>query len=264
MLKGIDIAEHQNNLNLDLIKDEIDFVIIRAGYGGNYPEQDDSQFNNFVSQAEFLGIPWGTYLYSYALTVDDAKSEVAHMRRILKDRKPEMGVWFDMEDGDGYKARKGMPSKNTLVDICALFCEEMLADDQYTGIYANLNWLTTHLKSDKLAKYDKWVAQWNPTCDYTEAYSLWQYTDSLKFEGYPGKLDANYLVRDFRSLKPTENIPAPTNAKSRILQTGSNQITNPYGNGHGGIDVVKETNQLDAITAHSAGTVVWVDRKSVV
>ena len=45
---------------------------------------------------------------------------------------------------------------------------------------------------------------------------------------------------------------------SRVLQTGENQITQHYGdNGHGGCDLVKKTNQLDTITAHSAGTVVW-------
>lgn len=48
------------------------------------------------------------------------------------------------------------------------------------------------------------------------------------------------------------------NTNSRVLMTGSNQITQHYGNaGHGGCDLVKKTNQLDAITAHSDGTVVW-------
>lgn len=48
------------------------------------------------------------------------------------------------------------------------------------------------------------------------------------------------------------------NKNSRVLATGSNQITQHYGNaGHGGCDLVKKTNQLDAITAHSDGTVVW-------
>ena len=48
------------------------------------------------------------------------------------------------------------------------------------------------------------------------------------------------------------------NKKSRVLMTGENQITQHYGNnGHGGCDLVKKTNQLDGIAAHSAGTVVW-------
>lgn len=45
---------------------------------------------------------------------------------------------------------------------------------------------------------------------------------------------------------------------SRILKTGENQITNGYGNGHTGIDIVKNHNSLDTIVAHTDGTVVMV------
>ena len=45
---------------------------------------------------------------------------------------------------------------------------------------------------------------------------------------------------------------------SRVLKTKENQITDPYGNGHSGIDLVGKTNQLDSIIAHSAGTVTYV------
>ena len=47
------------------------------------------------------------------------------------------------------------------------------------------------------------------------------------------------------------------NANSRVLMTGTNQITQRYGNGHDGVDLVKKTNQLDAIAAHSDGIVIW-------
>ena len=30
---GIDISEHQGNINLEALKSQIDFVIIRVGYG---------------------------------------------------------------------------------------------------------------------------------------------------------------------------------------------------------------------------------------
>ena len=45
---------------------------------------------------------------------------------------------------------------------------------------------------------------------------------------------------------------------SRVLQTGSNQITQHYGNGHNGVDLVKYNGQLDNIIAHSSGKVIWV------
>lgn len=45
---------------------------------------------------------------------------------------------------------------------------------------------------------------------------------------------------------------------SRILKTGQNEITQKYGGGHNGIDVVKYHKQLDYITVHSDGVVVSV------
>ena len=186
-------------------------------------------------------------------TRSDAEGEAAHMLRLLGGRKPALGVWLDMEDADGYKAKNGMPSDATLADICITFCDAMEQAGLYTGIYASLSWLETKLKTEKLGRFDKWVAQWNDTCDYTGAYSLWQYTDRYEIAGR--KLDANHLVRDFRTDKGGNSM---ANKKSRVLMTGENQITQHYGSGgHGGCDLVKKTNQLDGIAAHSDGTVVW-------
>ena len=262
MLHGFDLSYAQAGLSLAEIADKAGFLLLRAGYGGDYTDQDDSEFDRFVEEADALGIPWGAYLYSYALSLDNADSEVAHMKRLLKGKKPALGVWFDMEDADGYKKRNGMPSNSMLVDICERFCSDMEKAGYYVGIYASLSWLENQLKSSKLDKYDKWVAQWNKTCDYKGGYSIWQYTDTYEIAGR--KLDANWLVRDFRDeaispeTKPEDSKPAQVNKNSRVLATGSNQITQHYGNaGHGGCDLVKKTNQLDAITAHSDGTVVW-------
>lgn len=33
MLKGIDVSEHQRTIEWDKVKDKVDFVILRAGYG---------------------------------------------------------------------------------------------------------------------------------------------------------------------------------------------------------------------------------------
>lgn len=44
---------------------------------------------------------------------------------------------------------------------------------------------------------------------------------------------------------------------SRVLKTGTNQITQKYGNGHNGVDVVKYKSQLDTIIAHSGGKVIF-------
>ena len=45
---------------------------------------------------------------------------------------------------------------------------------------------------------------------------------------------------------------------SRVLETGTNQITQKYKSSHKAVDLVKYDHKLDDIIAHSDGTVTWV------
>lgn len=202
--KGVDISDNNGSVDFSALKQAgIEFVLIRCGYGGDYKNQDDGEFFANVRKAEAANMPWGAYLYSYALTTSQAISEAAHALRLLKQvGKPAYGVWFDMEDADHYKADHGMPSDETLVDICREFCDRVSVAGYYTGIYASLSWLENQLNSSKLDKYDKWVAQWNTTCDYKEPYGIWQFTNSLVIS--VKMLDCNYAYKDYPSVKNGE------------------------------------------------------------
>ena len=189
-LTGIDVSDHQGTINWDAVKkDGIDFAIIRCGYGKNDPSQDDKQFARNIAECERLNIPYGIYLYSYALDVEGAKAEAVHALRLIKGHNPELGIWIDMEDADGYKKRNGMPSNRTLVDICITFCDIMKSNGYKTGVYANLNWLMNQLNDSRLDTYNKWVAQWNATCTYTKKFVMWQYTSKGTVEGIKGPVD---------------------------------------------------------------------------
>ena len=189
-LRGIDVSVHQNDIDWQKVKNSnIDFAIIRCGYGSDFPEQDDSKFQRNIDECERLNIPYGVYLYSYALNEDSAKSEANHVLRLIKGHDPELGVWLDMEDADSYKERNGMPSNDTLVNICTIFCDKMIEEGYKTGIYASLSWLNNQLDDSKLDKYDKWVAQWYNTCTYKKKYIMWQYSNSGIVDGIVGRVD---------------------------------------------------------------------------
>ena len=197
--KGIDVSSNNGTINWEQIKNSgYDFAIIRLGYGNDETRQDDSQFIRNVNECERLNIPYGVYLYSYALNLNEALSEVSHALRLLKNVKSNFkyGVWFDMEDADNYKKRHGMPSNQTLVDICYTFCEHTEKAGYFAGIYASLSWLNNQLNDSKLDRFDKWVAHWYvEKTSYNKPYSIHQYTDK---ENIGGKIfDCNYLIRDF-------------------------------------------------------------------
>lgn len=209
--KGVDVSSHQAKIDWQKVKDEqIDFAILRCGYGKNSTSQDDSTFIYNMKECERLSIPYGVYLYSYALNTDDAKSEAKHVLRLIEGHNPKYGIWFDMEDADGYKAKRGMPSNKKLVNICDTFCE-YIKNKGYSrvGIYANLNWWNTKLNSSKLDAYDKWLARWptkngvqtgDSTLSSGESIKtciIWQYTSKGKVDGITGNVDMNYCYRTY-------------------------------------------------------------------
>ena len=181
--KGVDISSNNGDVSIEKIKNAgYDFVMIRCGYGSDLSVQDDNRFESNVKKCEAAGVPWGAYLYSYALNTEDAKSEAKHVARLLKGKKPTMPVAFDMEDGDGYKSRNGMPSNSRLVEICKTFLSEIKKQGYYPMLYSSLSWLNNQLNDKSLLNaYDIWVAQWNSSCDYRGSYGMWQYGGEVNY-----------------------------------------------------------------------------------
>ena len=113
MIKGIDVSENNGWNDWKAVKESgIEFAIIRLGYGRGHL---DTLFYKNVNEALEAGLKIGVYYYSYALNRLASWEEASYMMHILESSgltpgKLEMGVWFDMEDGDGYKERNGMPA----------------------------------------------------------------------------------------------------------------------------------------------------------
>ena len=158
--RGIDISAHQGNIDLSALKGQIDFVIIRVGYGTK--GTIDTKFTRNADLCRSLGIPVGFYWYSYALDQNGARQEAQACLNAIAPYKDivQYGVWFDMEDADGYKRKNGMPSNSELRAMCAKFCETTENAGFYSGIYASESWLKNQLKGSELDRFDKWTAQW--------------------------------------------------------------------------------------------------------
>lgn len=207
---GIDVSHHQNTIDWSTVaKSDIGFVIIRAGYGGNWTDQDDRQFLNNVKACEEYNIPYGLYLYSYASEIDNddtsAQNEARHMLRLIDqietyDYSPNLGtkVFIDMEDNSVIHA-----GKEQLTSVSDTFCSQIEANGYSCGIYANKTWLTNHLNAGELSKkYDIWLAEWlpvpSPSFSYAKSqkptynltpYKYWQFASDGKLNGIVGNVD---------------------------------------------------------------------------
>lgn len=203
--KGVDISSHNGDVDMEKIKAAgYSFVIIRLGYGDDMESQDDIYFEQNVRKAEAAGLDWGAYIYSYALSLDEAKSEVRHTLRLLDGKKPTMPIVFDMEN-DNYKVKMGMPSDALLQQICMTYLDGIRQAGYYPCLYANLNWLSTKLNNPALLNScDLWVAQWNDELQYkADNVGMWQYggevnyIESASIEGLSGTFDKNYCYKNY-------------------------------------------------------------------
>lgn len=192
-LRGIDVSSHQGVINWEEVKSQIDFAIIRCGYAGDLKAYDDKQFVYNATECTRLGIPFGVYLYSYAQNIENAKSEVAHTLRLVKDFKLTYPIFYDVEDPQ-YQA--GL-SNELLTEICNTYCSEIEAAGYYVGIYSSLNWFRTKLNSSTLDRYDKWVAQWNSVDQADFAHGMWQYSSDGTIVGITGRVDMNIAYYDY-------------------------------------------------------------------
>ena len=193
MKKGIDVSENNGRVEWETVKAAgIDFAIIRLGYGNRHL---DERFYENVNGAIAAGLQIGVYYYSYALDAEAAEHEAGFLVDTLldcgltADRLP-MGVWFDMEDADGYKARTGVTDGVTLTEMCAAFVNICRTRGFKCGVYASLDWLENRLDTDAFPGAPIWCAQWDEECDWDGA-AIWQYTDGLEIAGHV--FDGNIL-----------------------------------------------------------------------
>lgn len=190
--KGIDISKYQGNIDFKKVKESgIQFVIARIGYG-MYENQKDPKFEEYYKGTTDNNLPVGVYLYSYALSVEDAEREADIVLGWLNKRKLNLPVYYDIED----KSQQTL-GKQTLTDMCTAFCNKIEKAGYWAGIYANKYWLTTYLDNTALEKkYTIWVAQYNSQNTYKGKYDMWQYTSSGKVNGINGNVDMNILYNN--------------------------------------------------------------------
>lgn len=97
--KGIDVSYHNGTIDWKRVKQsEVEYAIIRCGYGTNDKSQDDKKWEENVKGCTDNNIPYGVYLYSYADTVEKASSEADHAIRLLQGKKLKYPVYYDLEE----------------------------------------------------------------------------------------------------------------------------------------------------------------------
>lgn len=241
--KGIDVSEHQGVIDWEAVKASgIDFAIIRCGYGNDWSSQDDLYWERNVSECERLGIPYGVYIYSYAENLEMAQSETNHVLRLLEGHDPSYPVYYDLEEN----SMASVDNRGILAQMASLFCGK-IKDAGYTpGVYANLNWWNNYLTDNVFDQWDRWVAQYNVSCDYEGEYGLWQATSSGQVEGIDGRVDVNFEMVDYTKDVSADDWFVESGAYYYVSSKG---IIKGYGD--------RTFGPNDAITRGQVATILW-------
>ncbi|WP_338627553.1 GH25 family lysozyme [Clostridium baratii] len=227
MLKGIDVSEHQGVIDWNKVKDHVDFVMLRAGYGKN---NIDKQFERNIKECNRLGIPAGIYWFSYALNEDMARQEAKYALAAVKDYRLEYPISFDLEyDTLDYAKKNGINiDKRLATNMVKAFCSEIEAAKYYAMNYTNQDFINNHFYFNEIERYCPWYAWYNKELDRSNV-GMWQYSDKGTIPGIQGSsVDLDYARVDFakdiknRHLNNIDNSsPAPKPSYKLIPQNGT-------------------------------------------
>lgn len=218
----IDVSVHNGSIDWAKVKESgVTGAIIRCGYGRDLPKQDDGQFKRNIEGAIAQGLRIGVYIYSYAKGDESARSEAAHVLRLVNPYKDHISlpIYYDLEEAGTESGAK---------ERAIIFGDIIEKAGYWCGVYASLYWWQNYLKG--LDRFTKWVAAWGSNNGKPgvkpniAGLDLWQYTSNGKVSGITGRVDCNELLKaDIGGYKgniqaPQESAPTPEPEKPAYIE----------------------------------------------
>jgi GH25 family lysozyme M1 (1,4-beta-N-acetylmuramidase) len=233
-LKGVDLSKHNGTINFDTLSKNVDYAIIRAGYG-KLASQKDVKFEEYYAGCKRYGIPVGCYWYSYATSVSEVKQEAQVFLNVIKGKQFEYPVYFDLEEKSAFNTGKSNCSA-----MVRAFCGALEEAGYYAGLYMSRSPFTTYMESDIKDKYTLWLAEYNSKLNYSGTVDMWQYGDTGRVNGIAGNVDMDYCYKDFPSIikasglngfpKDDTSTSQPTITKS-VEEIAKEVLSAQWGNG---------------------------------
>lgn len=191
-VKGCDVSQWQGNIDFNKVKASgINFVILRAGYG-QYTVQKDPTFEDNYKKAKAAGLNVGAYWYSYAGSEADALAEAKTCIEVIKGKKFEYPIYFDLEEQSQFSRGKAFCSA-----LVTAFCSELEKAGYFAGLYISRSPLQQYITAEVANRYALWIAEYGSKCNYNGTYGMWQYSSEGKVSGISGNVDLDICYVDY-------------------------------------------------------------------
>ena len=195
-IKVVDVSYYQKDIDWEKFKNESDCygVILRLGYY----ETLDKKFISNLNELKRLNIPYGIYLFSYSTTLTGAKKEANFTNNMISTYNitPTLGIYYDIESWNTKNSSSNEISKDMYNKIVEEYINTV---NNYNGgkykvkVYSG-RWYAMNRLGEAAKNHVDWVAEYNSTCKYDSAYSMWQYTSKGSIPGIEGNVDISYIM----------------------------------------------------------------------
>ena len=200
-LFGADFSNHQGTIDWASVKQSgVEFVILRAavrGYGSSGNLMTDSQIAANIEGALSQNIDVGIYVFSQAVTTEEAVEEAERALDIIKGYDIKLPIYFDSEYS-GAPNRTGRADGLTKAERTSLaiaFCETVRNAGYKPGVYASKSFFYDNLDYAAFQSrgYEIWLAHYiSSVTDFKYPYNIWQYTS----KGSIGGVQSEYADLD--------------------------------------------------------------------
>lgn len=201
MKYGVDLSCFDNNIDYDTFKQNIDFAIIRVGYGiQTRDDQIDSLLDIHYNNLKY-DVPLGAYYYGYARTYEEGRQEAENCLEYMAEKTFELPIFYDLEK----------TSRNTM-DCANGFVDRIREAGLKAGIYCMTSFYNSTLEGvdcDCL-----WLAEYGsnngeiPSSEPRFDYDIWQYSSLGTYDGWNRRGDVD-IAKDY-VIDEMEPTPAPT------------------------------------------------------
>lgn len=185
---GTDVSAWQGVIEWKRVKKAQNgaFAILRAAYSLD----EDVRFEQNYQEARSAGVPVGAYLYSTALTPEEAEREAERLLQLVKGKALEYPLAMDIEESA--QVQLGRERVSEIIDA---FCSKIEAAGYYVCVYSYEDFITSCLTEEIFKKYDIWVSDVGG--EPTVAYGLHQYSFTGDVSGIRGSVDLDVAVKDY-------------------------------------------------------------------
>ena len=197
---GVDVSEWQRDIDWQAVAaDGIDFAIIRCayrGYGSGNLVQDKDFYKN-VEGALAAGLDVGVYVYSQAISEEEARQEARLAVDMARDYDLTYPIAFDWEYAGAADARTNNTSRAALTSYAVAFCDEVEKLGYTPSVYSYISLSYDNYDLAALNDYYMWLAIYYDKPEFYYHYDMCQYTSSGAVSGITGRVDMNLSFVEF-------------------------------------------------------------------